>query len=283
MKRFARDLVRGGLRRAGTVVLTATLALGLAGGAHAAPAGVPLKTGASTDYTDLWWNPGQSGWGLQMIHTGTFLFVTIYVYGADGKPTWFGGGLSSNGGSTYSGKLYVTTRPHYGLATFNPNSLVVREAGTMTFDAASPNTGLLTYSVDEVAVTKSISRQPLTLDTYDGPYAAVLTQAVSNCGDTSKNGSATYALGLQIFQSGNAMSIDIANPAGDSCTVTGTYTQAGRNGTLDGSYTCASGDSGAAVVSEMNNHVRQFNAKMRLTSSELGCIYDAAMTGLVPN
>ena len=278
MKRLARDLVRGGLRRVGAVIFAAALA----GGAHAAPEGVPLKTGASTDYTDLWWNPGQSGWGLQMVHTGSFLFVTIYVYGPDGKPTWFGGGLNSNGGSTYSGKLYVTTGPYFGAATFNPGSVVVREAGTMTFDAATADTGLLTYSVDDVAVTKSIRRQPLTLDTYDGPYAAVLTQTVASCGDGSKNGNFTYALGVQIFQSGNSMTVDIANPSGDSCEITGTYTQAGRNGHLEGAYTCASGDSGGAVISEMNNHVRQFNAKLKLQSSEQGCTYDAQVTGLVP-
>jgi hypothetical protein len=279
MKHLARDLVRAAARCAGALVLASALV----GTAVAVPPGVPLKTSSSTDYTDLWWNPGQSGWGMQMVHTGTFLFVTIYVYGADGKPTWFGGGLNTNGGSTFSGKLYVTTGPYYGLASFNPNSVVVREAGTMTFDAASPDTGLLTYSVDDVAVTKSIRRQSMTLDNYDGAYAAILTQNVTNCGDQSKNGPATFALGLQIFQGGNAMSIDIANPSGDSCTITGTYTQAGRNGRLDGSYTCASGDSGSAIVSEMNNHVRQFNAKLSMQSSELGCNYNAALTGLVPN
>ena len=60
-----------------------------------------------TDLTDLWWNPTESGWGLQMVNTGTFIYATIYVYGPDGKPVWFAGGLNS------AGRLEMERRPVY--------------------------------------------------------------------------------------------------------------------------------------------------------------------------
>ena len=38
------------------------------------------------DYTDLWWNPNESGWGLTITqHPSTNIFAAWYVYGSDGK------------------------------------------------------------------------------------------------------------------------------------------------------------------------------------------------------
>ncbi len=41
------------------------------------------------DYGDIWWNPSEDGWGLQIADQGDVLFLTFYVYGTDGKATWF--------------------------------------------------------------------------------------------------------------------------------------------------------------------------------------------------
>jgi len=258
----------------------------LAGTALAAPPSVPLKTSFSADFSDIWWNRDQPGWGMQMVQTGNFVFATIYVYGPDGKPMWFGGGMTSTGGSVFTGKLYVTTGPYFG-ATFDPAGVNVREAGTMSFTAGDPDSGLLTYTVDGVSVTKSVQRQPLGKDDYNGVYGAVLTQTVTGCGDPTKNGAFSYAVGVQITQDANTMTIDIANPSGDSCRIIGAYSQLGRNGRVDGSYTCISGentgDNGTATVTEMNNRVRQFSARMRRQSAEQNCLSTEFMTGLVPN
>jgi len=45
-------------------------------------------TSANIDLSDIWWNPYESGWGMQLVNTGTFVFATIYVYGPDGNPAW---------------------------------------------------------------------------------------------------------------------------------------------------------------------------------------------------
>jgi hypothetical protein len=37
--------------------------------------------GLSIDQSDLWWNPAESGWGIQFVHTGSAIFATMYVYG----------------------------------------------------------------------------------------------------------------------------------------------------------------------------------------------------------
>src|SRR5688572_16110895 len=53
-----------------------------------------LPAAASTltpHYTDLWWLPTESGWGVNIIQQYDTMFVTIFVYGADNQPHWFVG------------------------------------------------------------------------------------------------------------------------------------------------------------------------------------------------
>jgi hypothetical protein len=36
--------------------------------------------GNIADVGDIWWNPNESGWGLQLSQSNTTLFATLYVY-----------------------------------------------------------------------------------------------------------------------------------------------------------------------------------------------------------
>jgi len=68
------------------------------------------------DYTDLWWNPGESGWGIAVLHQFSVMFLAWYVYDSAGKPVWYvasncGVNASLNG---CSGVLYRTTGPAFG-------------------------------------------------------------------------------------------------------------------------------------------------------------------------
>jgi lysyl endopeptidase len=111
------------------------------------------------DYTDLWWNPAESGWGLNLIqHPSGIIFGVWYTYDADGKRTWFvlpsGSWTSAN---VYTGPLYATAGPAFN-GPFDP--LQVRRnlvgAATLTFsDAAN---GTFAYSVNGVSGVKSITR-----------------------------------------------------------------------------------------------------------------------------
>ncbi len=253
------------------------------GSAFAFPDGVPLKTASNSDFSDIWWNPSEAGWGLQMVNTGTFIFVTIYVYGPSGEPTWYAGGMNQTG-TTYTGNLFVGTGPYFG-GPFNPAAAGVRQVGTITFAPTDPNTGQLTYSVDGVIVTKAIQRQPLTFDNYTGTYITYYTFTATNCLDPTSNGSYTVPLAVQITQSGSGQSVTLAtqDAAGATCTTNGTYSQLGRNGRIDGPYACTTGEQGSVVVFEMNNHVHQFNARTTFQSTNLGCISNGRITGLIPN
>jgi hypothetical protein len=114
-----------------------------------------------TDYTDLWWNPNESGWGLNLVqHPTRTMFGVWYTYESDGTRTWYvvpSGSWTSS--TTYTGPLYATTGPAY-TQSFNPGSVQPRQVGTATFSFSGPNSGTFSYSVDGVAGTKQIQRQP---------------------------------------------------------------------------------------------------------------------------
>jgi lysyl endopeptidase len=121
---------------------------------------LPGGTVPAVNYTDLWWNPSESGWGLSVTHQGRVMFLAWYVYDSGGNPVWY---VASNcvvnaTGSGCSGALYRTSGPAFG-ATFDPNSVRATEAGTVSLSFQDGNNGLLGYTVDGQSGTKAITRQ----------------------------------------------------------------------------------------------------------------------------
>ena len=110
------------------------------------------------NFQDLWWNPAESGWGVNITHQGSKLFATLFTYDANGKGMWL---VMSDGahtfGETYSGPLYRISGPAFNASPWT--SVSVAQVGTMTFSFTDGNTGTMTYSVDGVQVVKHIQRQ----------------------------------------------------------------------------------------------------------------------------
>ena len=57
--------------------------------ARAALSAACLFPGAAfaTDFTDIWLVPQESGWGVNVVQSDTFLFVTFFIYDAHTQPT----------------------------------------------------------------------------------------------------------------------------------------------------------------------------------------------------
>lgn len=118
------------------------------------------STGGSTDYTDLWWNPGESGWGLNLIqHPSRIIFGVWYTYESDGTRTWFvmpsGSWTSQN---TYTGPLYETAGPHMA-QTFDTTKVRVSPVGSAILTFSDSGNGTFSYSVKGASGVKSITRQ----------------------------------------------------------------------------------------------------------------------------
>lgn len=94
-------------------------------------------TPARVNGQGLWWrSPGgrQSGWGIDVIHQGSTVFLTWFTYDSAGKPTWFTAtGMAARAGvdDSYAGTLYrASGSPFTG--TFDASSVSLATVGTAT-------------------------------------------------------------------------------------------------------------------------------------------------------
>jgi len=116
-------------------------------------------TADNNNYTDIWWNAAESGWGINLNHQGTVIFGTLFNYDAVG-PMWVVATMIRQSDGSFSGDLYRTTGNPFN-AAYSPTVQVNTLVGTMRVAFTTASTGTLTYVVNGVSVTKAISRQPL--------------------------------------------------------------------------------------------------------------------------
>lgn len=201
-------------------------------------------TNFGTDYTDLWWNPNESGWGVNVIQQWDTIFATLFVYDQAGNAHWFVASNLTGSPSTFSGTLYQTTGPYFG-GPFNPAAVNAPAVGSMTFAFNGNDTGTLSYTVNGVGVTKSIQRQGFKIDNLTGHYLGGLTANGTGCTGVT-NGPILIFDTLTVSQSGNTLSMNVSffNRSGQqsSCTFNGVLTPSGRSSNVGGgSWNCTSG------------------------------------------
>ena len=110
------------------------------------------------NYTDLWWNPAESGWGVNLTHQGDILFATLFTYAPDGRDLWLvGPALRRQSDGRFTGELFRTTGPAFSAQPWTP--IAATGVGAMTLAFANGENGTLAYTFNGVPVTKSITRQ----------------------------------------------------------------------------------------------------------------------------
>lgn len=108
----------------------------------------------AANFTDMWWNPDESGWGVSFAqHAGTHqVFAVWYTYdpreaSASGqyRPLWIvmpGGTWTTP--QRLTGDVYVTD----GVPFDQPGSdMVSTRVGTFTFDFTDASSGTFTYAI----------------------------------------------------------------------------------------------------------------------------------------
>jgi photosystem II stability/assembly factor-like uncharacterized protein len=126
------------------------------------PLAVNAPTGPAADYSDMWWaGSAENGWGMSIQqHANGVQFNALYVYDAQGRPVWYvmPGGTWNANFTSYSGALYQPTGAP--LSNYNTAQLNVgAQSGTATINFTGTNTATLSYTINGVSGTKSISRQ----------------------------------------------------------------------------------------------------------------------------
>jgi hypothetical protein len=119
------------------------------------------------DFTGLWWNEQESGWGLSITQSARdVLFGALFVYDAQNRAQWFTmqpGRWSS--ATRWEGPLYRTTGPYFASPSFDPRLVLRLPAGSAVLDfttaAAGATTARFTFTIDGITTVKTITRMGL--------------------------------------------------------------------------------------------------------------------------
>jgi len=246
-----------------------------------AATGAWADTPSSIDVSDLWWNPSESGWGLNLAQQGDTAFATLFVYGSDGLAHWYSASSLRRGGSgaslVFSGTLQESTGPAQP-GTFDASKVVRRDVGSMQLVTSGDNAAQLTYSVNGVTVQKSVQRLTTKAANASGEYVGF--RSATGCG-TGTDPLSNNAASLRVLQSPSQFTL-ISTVLNETCTYVGTPDQRGRITGVKGTFSC-SGQTppGQFEITSMNVTYQGFVAHLT-TRTSASCSMDARFAGLSP-
>ena len=142
----------------------------------------------------------------------------------------------------------------------------------MTWVAQTLGTGTLSYVADGVAVTKNVVRQTLVFDDYSGTYSGAIHFTTTGCTDMSNNASGEIPF-VDNHRNSNRI-IDQHRdfvPQPERPDDFGDAAQAGQFGTVLGTYTDTTGDSGTGSVSALNVQTNAIAGTFSQSSAVEGC------------
>ncbi|MBL8524465.1 MAG: hypothetical protein JNN20_12310 [Betaproteobacteria bacterium] len=143
----------------------------------------------TNDYTDLWWNPAESGWGMNITQKGNNMFVAWYGYDTNGRPLFatMPGGTFSDA-RTFTSRFYTTTGPWFGSTPFDSSRVAAQDVGSAELNFLNRDNATFTFTIRGVTQTKNITRQR-----FGGDVSrSAATKYVATAGSDS-NGDGTIA------------------------------------------------------------------------------------------
>lgn len=203
-------------------------------------------TASSTvpNYSDLWSNKQEQGWGVNFSQQADTIFATLFIYDQGEVASWYSvtlnlASVSANGSRSYTGTLFKTTGTPFD-RPYNPALLKYREVGTMTVEFGDDAHALLNYTIDGAGAVKSIERLTFATNTLVGSYIGGTSDVTYDCRNPGRNGLVTTDAGsFTIKEENNELVMRFP-----TCTINGQYTQQGQIGKVDGNYGCTTGGTG---------------------------------------
>jgi hypothetical protein len=203
--------------------------------------------------TDLWFNPQESGWGLNIVEQGDTLFGTLFVYDAQGRARWYSASnltyeqcappdAASDCNGRYRGALVESTGPYFG-TSFNPAAVTRRQVGTISLDTFGNNTAYADITIDGMTMTrKPLQRFAFRTNSLAGAYSGHILASNGN----SDRGMQVGPVAMGISESGDTITIDMGGSKGN-CRMIGKRVQYGRQIMASGPYDC-----GGAAFGQMS-------------------------------
>ena len=113
----------------------------------------------ATNYQDLWWNPAESGWGVNFTHQGDIIFATWFTYDASRKPWWLVAELHRTPQGAFAGTVWTIKGPAFDSVPLDASKVVETVVGDATVTFADGNRATFTYNVNGVTQSKAVTRQ----------------------------------------------------------------------------------------------------------------------------
>jgi len=183
------------------------------------------------EYTDVYYNPNESGWGVFLVQSDTTQFLALFIYGPDGKPTWYVATVADNGTGGYGGALFATTGTYFAIPWQGATGVSV---GTLTFQPTDSYHATLTYTVNGVGtVTKTVQRQTLAAYNLAGAYSGSISGTITSCANPAGNTAAfrprfNLAVTQVNDQSATLAFSFVDENTGIACSISGPLTHLGR-------------------------------------------------------
>jgi len=241
------------------------------------------RAALTADFSDQWWIEAESGWGASVLQQADILFIDLFVYGVDNKPTWFTVAAYSQssaptGHTVFAGDLYQTSGPYYG-GSFDASSVTYAKVGTLTFDADTTNTAKLTYTVSGVAIVKNVTRQTWRTENLSGSYYGGDSGEQTLCGVA--NGYRETQTSIEITHAAdNSITITTKDPQNRVQTITGTYNQSGHVGRIVGTLSAPQqGLTGTVDYFEIERTISGITGRGHVVLSS-GCVWDGRWGGV---
>jgi hypothetical protein len=126
------------------------------------------------NYTGLWWNPAEPGWGINVNHQDSNVFAVLFAYWIDGEATWFvAPNLALLLDGSFSGNVYLVDGGSPFGAPWTASGISLGGAGEMTIRFGGNDTATLTLGGVTKTIEKEIFSTPTTCGEGKGSRASL--------------------------------------------------------------------------------------------------------------
>lgn len=198
-----------------------------------------IQAMASPPQSGWWWNPAEGGRGFMIEFRGSSVFMAAFLYGTDGRPTWYVSSMTKNNSTSYVGTLIPYANGQTLTGTYTP-ATPQATVGTISLSFSGPTNGTLTWP----GGTIPIERFNVVPNGVAAPVAASQPEtgwwwnaAESGRGWAIEIQAGTaFIAGFLYDSDGKPVWYVSQNPVSGTTTYQGVWAQYGNGQTLTGSY-----------------------------------------------
>ena len=117
------------------------------------------STPPTMDYTGLWWNANESGWGIAITQQFSTIFATWFTYDDAGTPVWYVASNCAMTANNCNGDLYYVVGGTPPTLAWKGGARTVTKVGTININFTSGTTATLNYTINGISGSRLITPQ----------------------------------------------------------------------------------------------------------------------------